>query len=282
MANDFASNFGDVVKHCLLAEAVACERPARYLESHGGRIDYELGTLTPGRGGVWDFIAVAAAHPGLQDARYLQLLHRMAGTPDAPGTYPGSVSVADAQLSPEATVFAFDLVATSGASVREALASRGRPAVVTIGDGIQGVLDHAAAGDLVLLDPFQVTDAGGTGPDSAGAFAALADRGIATLLWYGVFDLDAQLDWPQDVRRSAGTPLWRVEYSCGDDEAGLTGCGVLAANLGPETERVLTRVAEALGEALTAKIPALRVMAAPSDDPGHPLWHPLGARQIAA
>ena len=48
MANDYASNFGDVVKHAVLGAAIENERPVRYLESHGGRLDYDLAELTPG------------------------------------------------------------------------------------------------------------------------------------------------------------------------------------------------------------------------------------------
>lgn len=36
MGNEYASNFGDVVKHAVLSTAIEYERPVRYLESHAG------------------------------------------------------------------------------------------------------------------------------------------------------------------------------------------------------------------------------------------------------
>ncbi len=55
VAKTYAANFGDVVKHAVLCEVIVRERPRRYLESHGGRLSYELADLVPGPGGVWDF-----------------------------------------------------------------------------------------------------------------------------------------------------------------------------------------------------------------------------------
>lgn len=41
VANTYAANFGDVVKHAVLCEVIVRERPRRYLESHGGRLGYD-------------------------------------------------------------------------------------------------------------------------------------------------------------------------------------------------------------------------------------------------
>lgn len=138
MANEYASNFGDVVKHAVLSAAIEHERPVRYQESHGGRLDYDLAELTPGRAGVWDFLEVAAESPALQASAYPKLLRPLVGTADAPGVYPGSIALADGLLPKGAEVLAFDLVESSAVSVSEGLAARGRPATVPVGDGLQG------------------------------------------------------------------------------------------------------------------------------------------------
>ncbi len=85
VANTYAANFGDVVKHAVLCEVVVRERPPRYLESHGGRLVYDLSGLEPGPGGVWDFLEVASDHDDLNGSTYAELLRREAGTRHDPG-----------------------------------------------------------------------------------------------------------------------------------------------------------------------------------------------------
>ena len=278
MANEYASNFGDVVKHIVLSAAIEHEQPTRYVESHGGRLDYGLAELVPGRGGVWDFLELAAQNPALEASAYARALRPLAGTADEPGIYPGSVALADALLPKGAEVLAFDLVESSAISLRVGLAARGRPATVPVGDGLQGVLDEARQGDLVLLDPFHVADADGAGPSSVDAFAVLAERRVATLLWYGVFQPDEPIHWTQEVRGRLERLLWRAEFSCGDTDAGLAGCGVVGANLAERTEAELTRLAFDLGHALETKVAGLRFAVAQSDDESNAIWHPFGAR----
>lgn len=209
------------------------------------------------------------------------MLRSLAGTADEPGIYPGSVALADALLPKGAEVLAFDLVDSSAVSLREGLAARGRPATVTVGDGIQGVLDAATQDDLVLLDPFHVTDADGAGPSSVDAFAVLADRRVATLLWYGLFQTNEPIHWTQDVRTRLERPLWRAEFSCGDTDAGLAGCGMLGANLAERTEAELTRLAFDLGHALATKVVGVRSAVAQSHDEANPIWHPWGSRRAS-
>ena len=91
VANTSAANFGDVVKHAVLCEVIVCERPLRYLESHGGRLGHELADLVPGPGGVWDFLEVAPDHDVLNRSAYAASLRRDAGPRDDPGSYPGSI-----------------------------------------------------------------------------------------------------------------------------------------------------------------------------------------------
>jgi len=259
MANEYASNFGDVVKHAVLGAAIERERPARYVESHGGRLDYDLAGLTPGRGGVWDFLEAAAGSPALAESAYARVLRPLAGAVNDPGIYPGSIALADALLPSGAEVVAFDLVESSATSLREGLAARGRGATVTVGDGLQGAVDSARRGDLVLLDPFHVTDAGPTGLDSADAFTILAERDVATLLWYAVFQPNEPVRWTHDVRAHVARPLWQAEFSCDEFEAGLAGCGLLGANLTERTATEITMLASELCRALEATVAGLRV-----------------------
>jgi len=109
-------------------------------------------------------------------------------------------------------------------------------------------------------------------------FAGLAERGVATLLWYGIFEADVPIHWTKDVRGRLTRPPWRAEYACPDSDAGLAGCGLLGANLEEGTEAELTGLASELGRALQPRITGLRYATARSDDEANPVWHPLGAR----
>lgn len=98
MANTYAADFGDVVKHGVLSEVLVLEHPTRYLESHGGRLDYDLSGIEPGPGGVWDFIDLSADFDTLVASAYSRTVRDVAGDRERPGRYPGSVAFADALL----------------------------------------------------------------------------------------------------------------------------------------------------------------------------------------
>lgn len=249
MANTYAANFGDVVKHTLLGAVVAHERPQRYLESHGGRLDYRLDELDPGPGGVWDFLDAAPGEPALDGCAYTRLVRASAGARDAPGTYPGSIAVADALLPAGATVVAFEFVADSAASLAGGLRSRGRDAQVIVGDGLAGVVGSAAAGDLVLLDPFDMYARGGRF-DSPGAFEELARRGVKTLLWYALYVPGEHAVWSEGVAARLARRPWHARFMGDEAVGGLAGCGWLAANLAPQTEEALAELGYALTRAL--------------------------------
>ena len=117
MANIYAANFGDVVKHCVLAEALTRERPTRYLESHAGRFDYALSDLDPGPGGVWDFVEASAGQADLGSSTYARAILDLVGQPGRPGRYPGSIDLADALLPPGVEIVAYELVSSSAANL---------------------------------------------------------------------------------------------------------------------------------------------------------------------
>lgn len=105
-----------------------------------------------------------------------------------------------------------------------------------MGDGPRGVVDVAQPGDLVLS-----------------AFEALAGRSVATLLWYPLEQPDEPAHWTLGVRGRLDGQLWQLTFSSGEADAGLAGCGLLAAHVSDETEAALTKLSVSLGQALARK-----------------------------
>jgi len=258
MANTYAANFGDVVKHLVLCEALELERPSRYLESHGGRLDYDLADLDPGPGGVWDFLGVAGDFAALDSSAYARLVRRRAGERARPGRYPGSVAVADAVLPVGAGIVVFELVAESAFSLSEGLRKAGRPAEVRRTDGLVGVCEWARPGDFVLLDPFHV-HARSEGMTAAEAWVALASRGVSTVLWYAIYERTESAAWVSDARRSVGEPAWHVRLVGDTADGGLAGCGMLAARLSFDTVLAVGSIVSELARALAVVRPGLRL-----------------------
>ncbi len=258
MANMYAADFGDVVKHAVLCEAFVLEQPARYLESHGGRLDYDLSGIEPGPGGVWDFIELSGGFDALAASAYSRIVRDVAGDRERPGRYPGSVAFADALLPPYAEVVAFELVAASASSLLDGLAGRGRSAHVTVADGLSGVCESARPGDLVLLDPFHVHERGEE-LTSAEAFVALASRGIGTMLWYAIHEPTESAEWVTDVTHELQGTTWRARLIGDTVEGGLAGCGFVAAHLSAVTVAAATAIVNDLTRALVVVRPGLRL-----------------------
>ncbi len=257
MANTYAANFGDVMKHAILGEVIAHQQPRRYLESHGGRLEYPLASLEPGPGGVWDFLDLADGSDVLADSVYAQQLAATAGTRSAPGRYPGSIALADAGLPDGAEVVAFELVGSSADDLAEGLAARGRPATVTVADGLAGVCDLARPDDLVLLDPFDVHERGAR-YSAAEAFSVLAACGVPTLLWYAIYDPDDAGTW---ISALAGGPEsgWRCRLIGRTAEGGLAGCGFVTCHLGAAATEAAAAIVTALAAVLAPVRPGLRL-----------------------
>jgi 23S rRNA A2030 N6-methylase RlmJ len=258
VANTYAANFGDVVKHAVLCEVVTREQPAHYLESHGGRLAYDLGGLEPGPGGVWDFLQLAPDDDDLACSVYARLVGREAGTPHRPGTYPGSIALAASLLPPGAQVVAFELVPASAADLADGLARMGRSATIEVADGLTGVCELARPGDLVLLDPFDV-HARGDDLTAAEAFVVLASHGVATILWYAIYDPADSDGWISDTIASTVPGGWRARPVGETAEGGLAGCGFLTAQLSTESEEAATSMVDALARSLSTVRPGLRV-----------------------
>lgn len=258
MANTYAANFGDVVKHTVLCEALVRERPTRYLESHGGRLDYDLAALEPGPGGVWDFLARSADFASLDSSAYAGIIRAVAGQSDHPGRYPGSVALADALLPRSSEMIVFELVEASASDVLNGLAARGRRSQVYLRDGLSGVCESARWGDLVLLDPFHVHEHGGE-LTAAEAFVALASRGVSTILWYAIYEPSESAAWVTEATRSLDGSLWHARLIGDTTDGGLAGCGFLTAHLSGETVSSATTVGRDLTRALAAVRPGLRL-----------------------
>jgi 23S rRNA (adenine2030-N6)-methyltransferase len=258
VANTYAANFGDVVKHAVLCEVIIRERPRRYLESHGGRLYYELGDLVPGPGGVWDFLEEASESDVLDSSAYAISLRREVGTRNDPGRYPGSIALAAEWLPVASDVVAFELVTASATELSEGLVAMGRSATVEVGDGLAGVCELARSGDLVLLDPFHVHERGDAF-SSVDAFCVLATRGVRTVLWYAIYDPSESNEWIADTISSAVPRGWSARVIGDSTEGGLAGCGFLTAHLSPESETAAGSIVEALARALSRVRPGLRV-----------------------
>lgn len=255
MANTYAANFGDVIKHAVLCEVVKAENPGRYIESHGGRLQYDLGGLDPGPGGVWDFLTYAAHSGSLAGSAYTELVTSTCGSVDTPGVYLGSIAIADALLRPGAEVIAFEFVESSADSLRSGLSARGRPATVTVSDGLAGVCEISREGDLVLIDPFEVHARDGS-LSAAEAFAAVAKRNVAVLLWYAIYEPTDSSAWVDDVTSDLS---WHRRVVGGSSIGGLAGCGFVGANLSPASVAAATTIIDDLAAALAPVRPGLRV-----------------------
>ncbi len=258
MANIYAADFGDVVKHAVLCEVLVREQPARYLESHGGRLDYDLADVEPSPGGIWDFIELSVEFDSLAASTFSGIVRDLAGQPEHPGRYPGSIAFADALLPPDAEVVAFELIAASASSLLEGLAERGRSAQVNVADGLRGVCELARPGDLVFLDPFQVHERGEEFT-SAEAFVALANRGVRTVLWYAIHEPTDSAGWIAEAIEDLPGTVWQARLIGDTTEAGLAGCGFLAAHLSPVTVVAATKIVQDLAGALAVVRPGLRL-----------------------
>ena len=237
MANTYAANFGDVVKHTVLCEVLVREQPARYLESHGGRLDYDLAEVEPGPGGVWDFIARSAEFDALDSSAYARIIREVAGQRERPGRYPGSVALADALLPTSMEMIVFELERA---------------------DGLSGVCKTARPGDLVLLDPFHVHERGDE-LTAVEAFVALASRLVGTILWYAIYEPTDSAAWVAEATRSLDGSAWHARLVGDIPDGGLAGCGFLTAHLSPEAPSAATSVARELTRALAAVRPGLRL-----------------------
>lgn len=272
--NHHFANAGDVMKHLALMRVVDLMRPRRYLEAHAGGFDYPLMDREgPLPDGVWDFLAAAPAVGTLADSAYLGLLQRVAGTPASPGIYPGSMRCVAELLGPSAVYLANDTDPAALLSLRQALDSRGVQAAFSARDGLDAVIDEAAAGDLVLLDPF---DPDATSPahglSAVEAFDVLVERGVAVLLWRATH---GEGPGTAAIAASDLTVCLRFDERTGS----MDGCDLILGNVGADVAAEVARLAVAHGAILNngrlhlagarRPLPAVAGRAKPEGAPAH-------------
>ena len=236
MANTHPANLGDVLKHLMLCEALAAG-PQMYIESHAGAYSYDLADVAdPGPGGIWDFARMAAADPVLADSAYARIALSQAGTSDNPGTYLGSVALADELLAPGASITAAETNRSTADALNDALARSGRP-IQVMGQPFEGqdvVARTAGPGTLALIDPFDVHETSALGTSSIDAFCSAAQQGAATYLWYPLIEPEQGTPWVQEVLVPAGIQPLQLEIRYPEKAAGLWGCGLIAIGIPPK------------------------------------------------
>ncbi len=259
--NHHFANAGDVMKHLALMSVAAHLRPRRYLESHAGAFDYALRDREgPLPDGVWDFAEKAPAVLALAASEYGRLIGALVGSPNAPGTYPGSLRCVWEVLGTSAEYHANDTDTEAVASLAFELEARATRGVLAWADGIDMVIDEARPADLVLIDPF---DPGARstrhGLTAAQAFDALVDRGATVLLWRA---LDLSTGEPDDVAQSDLSIRLVFHEATGS----MDGCELLAGNLPPDAAAEIAALATAHGAILTNGRVTIGARSAPKRD----------------
>lgn len=237
MANTHPANLGDVFKHLFLCEALAAQ-PKAYIESHAGAYSYDLADVAdPGPGGIWDFAEMAATDPVLGDSVYARAALPLLGTRDTPGTYLGSVGLADAILEPACQITAAETNASTAEDLRWAVVESPRT-VNVLTDPLEGqdvVARMADAFSLALIDPFDVREESRLGTSSVAAFLSAAQSGATAYLWYPLTDPGEGTPWVQDVLWASGVQPFQLEIRYPEKAAGLWGCGLLGCGIRPMT-----------------------------------------------
>jgi 23S rRNA A2030 N6-methylase RlmJ len=274
LANRHYAKIADVWKHLPLAELLAVERPARYLESHAGSALYPF-TPSPERDyGVRWFLDHADASSAIAGSAYRRMLTALPARGGYPVEYPGSAMLAMLLLGRAADYVLCDTDPESVASLREAAERTGLIDVTRIieGDGRGAIWNEASeAPDVrtwaVHIDPFDAFGAGPSGAPSAVALArGLAEKGALISYWYGYDDGDREM-WAWDEIAATVQPKARSLW-CGDvrlaepeTDSAIVGCGVLVANATEDS----VRRCEHLGQELEAIYRNARL---PSGRPG--------------
>lgn len=243
--NHHFGNVGDVMKHLALVHVAGALRPARYLESHAGAFDYALSTRgEPLPDGVWDFLSAASSVRALDESGYAAILRPAAGSPPQPGVYPGSVRFVWEALGSTPDYVLNDTDAKSADDIAQALGARRATPRLSRCDGIDMVLDEAAPGDLVLIDPFEPDVMSPVHRATAiDAFANLVRRGVTVILWRALHGDIASVDV---VHPSELTVRLRLAERTGS----MDGCELVLGNVGPDIAADVARLATAHGSIL--------------------------------
>jgi 23S rRNA A2030 N6-methylase RlmJ len=266
LANHHFGQLADVWKHLVLAEVVGHVQPAQYWETHAGSAAYPL-SHSPGRDyGIYWFLARTGPGSGLESSTYYREVRGLTSEVSGRARYPGSALLAMRLLRERASFLFCDTDDESIATLVAAAASLGltQRARCLAGDGMLGCWEAARNHQeepeqvLVHIDPFEPFVESAPGLSAISLASRLMVKGFKVIYWYG-YESPEERAWPWRFMDDVPATRW-----CGDlcvrsavegaslepisDLAPIIGCGVVCANLGPDT---FTQI-ESLGRRLEA------------------------------
>jgi hypothetical protein len=260
MANPHFGKLADVWKHAVLTEVIGCEPPERYAETHAGSAAYPMVHDAERHYGILGFLAVAPGSPVLARSRYRALTTPFLRGRDA--VYPGSPLLAMTALGDGCSYLLCDLDPGSAADLRHHAAGlRLRHCTVAEADGMAAVARwlEGPGRAVVHVDPFDPDARIPPGPSALEFAARIAGSGAGLVYWYG-YDEPGDRCWAYP-ELAGQTPVWCGDIMVADaDGTGYpgdlgeattpgTGCGVILANVGPDTIGACAALGSALAQA---------------------------------
>jgi 23S rRNA A2030 N6-methylase RlmJ len=279
VANKYFGNVGDVFKHLLLADILVCEQPREYWESHAGNALYDWVDSPARRHGINRFYR-GVNPPSLDDAMtnsdYAVLLKTL--NPSSLKIVPGSPLLA-MRLLPQAQRFVFcdtdgdTLLEVKATAQKESLPDERFELLPDDGLSILHALaiqlsPHRARDVFAFLDPYDATAVTASAISPLALFGELAGRGIRTVLWYG-YKTSLEYTLVRTALHDAiqkhqlhPSRTWHLHLECpGVAEAiGLSGAGVITANLQNDCVDRAMRLTDGLQTLYRDANPAVRVV----------------------
>jgi 23S rRNA (adenine2030-N6)-methyltransferase len=244
-----AGNFADVMKHVLLAQAIAAlqrkDKPFLYLDTHAGRGSYDLAAAAEGDtqarkpewpdgiGRLWERAGAAA---GIAD--YLALVHRFdqqrGNLQAVPRFYPGSPWIAHRLLRPQDRMALCERQPDECAALRFEFRDAARVSVHELDgyESVRAMLPPPERRALVLIDPpYEEQD------EFARIAAALGDglrrlAGGVFMVWYPLTERARLNEFFSAVQRLGPPPTLALELTIAGENASIKmkGCGVVILN----------------------------------------------------
>ncbi len=238
-----AGNFADIVKHAVLALALAYlkgkDTPLRVIDSHAGAGLYDLGAAEAARTGEWRGGIGRLWDAALPDAAAAALAPLMRVVRDLnPGgelrLYPGSPEIARRLARPQDRLL-FCEAREDDRGLLAGLMAGDRRAKVLATDGwvsLKAYLPPPERRGIVLVDP--PFEAPGEFDRMRGALGLAAQKwpGGTYLLWYPVKDIRATDAFARAAGRCGLDDVWRLEMLVRSprDASRLNGTGLILVN----------------------------------------------------
>jgi len=254
-----AGNFGDVLKHAVLARILLHLRgkPAafRVIDTHAGAGRYHLSGDEASRTGEWregiGRLVAARLAPEVAGllAPYLDVVAKF-NRGEQLRTYPGSPEIARAQLRPHDRLIVCELEPEAARALKRNVAGDERVKAIAI-DGWTALTAYVPPKErrgVVLVDPAF---------EQPGELARMADRLAAAhrkwpggiyLLWYPIKERGAPAAFARRLERLAIAKILRAELVVAEPRAGerLAGCGLVLVNPPWTLEREVGAILPAL------------------------------------